>query len=85
MIQNDTPKAGRKLTPRQQRFVTEYLRDYNATRAAIRAGFSERNADKIGSKVCHKPHVAAEIQAGLAEQARLRQEAHEAADAVRGR
>jgi phage terminase small subunit len=72
------------MTPRQIRFVTEYLVDYNATRAAIRAGYSERNADKIGPKVSRKPAVAAAIQAGLAEAAKRRQEAREAADSVRG-
>ncbi len=31
-------------TPKQQRFVDEYLVDLNATQAAIRAGYSERTA-----------------------------------------
>ena len=34
-------KAKRKLTPRQSRFVDEYLKDLNATKASIRAGYSE--------------------------------------------
>ncbi len=37
-----------KLTPRQARFVDEYLIDLNATQAAIRAGYSENNSGKIG-------------------------------------
>ena len=41
------PREG--LTPKQQRFVEEYLLDLCATRAAIRAGYSPRNADKIAS------------------------------------
>ena len=32
-------KAKSKLTPRQSRFVDEYLVDLNATQAAIRAGY----------------------------------------------
>jgi len=33
------------MTPRQQRFVDEYLVDLNATQAAIRAGYStQRNS-----------------------------------------
>ena len=31
------------VTPKQQRFVEEYLVDLNATQAAKRAGYSEKN------------------------------------------
>lgn len=41
----------RELTPKQQMFVKEYLVDLNATQAAIRAGYSERTADRIGPKL----------------------------------
>lgn len=41
----------RKLTPKQQRFVSEYLIDLNATQAAIRAGYSERTARSIGQRL----------------------------------
>lgn len=47
-----------KLTAKQQRFVDEYLIDLNATQAAIRAGYSEKNADKIGSELLGKTRVA---------------------------
>jgi phage terminase small subunit len=53
------------LTPKQKRFVEEYLIDLNATQAAIRAGFSSRNADKIGSQLLGKTRVRAEIDAQL--------------------
>lgn len=43
------------LTPKQQLFVEEYLIDLNATQAAIRAGYSPNNADKIGSELLGKP------------------------------
>jgi len=33
-----------KLTPKQKRFVEEYLIDLNATRAAKAAGYSEKTA-----------------------------------------
>lgn len=46
-----------KLTPKQQRFVEEYLVDCNATQAAIRAGYSQKNADKIGSELLGKTRV----------------------------
>lgn len=39
------------LTPRQRRFVGEYLKDLNATQAAIRAGYSEKNARVIGPRL----------------------------------
>ncbi len=51
-----------ELTPKQQRFVEEYLIDLNATQAAIRAGYSEKNADKIGSQLLGKTRVAASIR-----------------------
>jgi phage terminase small subunit len=38
----------RKLTPKQRRFVEEYLVDLNATQAAIRAGYNPKRADEIG-------------------------------------
>ena len=39
------------LTPKQQRFVDEYLIDLNATQAAIRAGYSEKTARSIGQRL----------------------------------
>lgn len=50
------------LTPKQERFVAEYLIDLNATQAAIRAGYSKKNADKIGSELLGKTRVARAIQ-----------------------
>jgi phage terminase small subunit len=50
------------LTPRQQRFVQEYLIDLNATQAAIRAGYSRKSADKIGCQLLGKTRVYAEIE-----------------------
>jgi phage terminase small subunit len=39
------------LTPRQQRFVAEYLVDLNGTQAAIRAGYSRNGAEVTASKL----------------------------------
>ncbi len=50
-----------KLTPRQARFVDEYLIDLNATQAAIRAGYSAKNADKIGPELLGNTRVSAAI------------------------
>ena len=41
----------RRITPKQQRFVTEYLIDLNATQAAIRAGYSQKTAQQQGSRL----------------------------------
>lgn len=56
----------RKLTPRQRCFVQEYLVDLNATRAAIRAGYSEKTSSRIGPELLGKPCIAAEISAAMA-------------------
>lgn len=54
-----------KLTPKQQRFVDEYLIDLNALQAAIRAGYSEKTAGQIGFENLNKPEIQAEIDAAL--------------------
>ena len=46
-----------KLTPKQARFVEEYLVDLNATQAAIRAGYSEQTARSIGYENLTKPDI----------------------------
>ena len=46
-----------KLTPKQQRFVEEYLLDLNATQAAIRAGYSKKTARAIASENLAKPNI----------------------------
>ena len=51
----------RNLTPKQQRFVDEYLIDLNATQAAIRAGYSKNSARQIGQENLSKPVVAAAV------------------------
>ena len=42
---------------RQQLFVTEYLKDLNATQAAIRAGYSERTARSQGQRLLTKVDI----------------------------
>ena len=56
-----------KLTPKQKRFVAEYLVDLNATQAAIRAGYSEKRASEIGYQLLQKTTVQAAIQAAMAD------------------
>lgn len=45
------------LTAKQQRFVDEYLKDLNATQAAIRAGYSKKTAASIGQENLTKPEI----------------------------
>ncbi|HYX83237.1 MAG TPA: terminase small subunit [Gemmatimonadales bacterium] len=49
------------LTPKQQRFVAEYLVDLNATQAAIRAGYSPASAEVLGSRLLRNAQIAAAI------------------------
>jgi hypothetical protein len=56
------------LTPRQQRFVEEYLADLNATQAYKRAGFTAKNdnvAAASASALLRKSKVAAAVQAAF--------------------
>lgn len=57
----------RNLTPKQATFVDEYLKDLNSTQAAIRAGYSARNAGKIGPELLGKTRIAAAIAERMGE------------------
>lgn len=48
-------------------FVDEYLRTWNATRAAKAAGYSEKTARSMGSENLTKPDIKALIEKRLAE------------------
>lgn len=50
------------LTSKQRIFVMEYLRDFNATRAAMAAGYSKKTAYSIGWELLKKPEIKAAIQ-----------------------
>jgi phage terminase small subunit len=56
------------LNPKQRRFVAEYLIDLNATQAAIRAGYSKKNADVTGPRLLGNVGVAAAVAAGTSKQ-----------------
>ena len=49
------------MTPKQRAFVFEYIKDFNATQAAIRAGYSKKTARFIGCENLTKPNISAEI------------------------
>lgn len=52
------------LTPKQQRFVEEYLVDLNATQAAIRAGYSAKTAGQQAEQLLKKLEIAAAVKDG---------------------
>lgn len=49
-------------TERQAAFVREYVKDWNATQAAIRAGYSERTADEQGCRLLANTRVRSAIE-----------------------
>lgn len=54
------------LTDKQQVFVTEYLSNgFNATRAAIEAGYSEKTAYSMGARLLKKVEVKEAVQEAL--------------------
>jgi len=63
--------SNKALTDKQRRFVEEYVVDFNATQAAIRAGYSPDTAQQIGSENLSKPVIQdaiQEIQSKLSEE-----------------
>jgi phage terminase small subunit len=61
---------GRKdaLTTREQAFCDEYLKDLNATQAAIRAGYAQKGAHVQGSRLLKRTPVQVYLQAAYAAQ-----------------
>ncbi len=51
------------LTAKQERFCLEYVVDFNATQAAIRAGYSEHTATEIAYENLRKPHISSRLAA----------------------
>ena len=50
------------MNKRQERFVLEWLTDMNATKAAIRAGYSERTAYSIGQRLLKNVEIQTAIK-----------------------
>jgi len=59
----------RTLNIKNALFVAEYLLDLNATRAAIRAGYSAKTAGAIGHELLKKPEIADAIEEAMAARA----------------
>ena len=45
------------MTPKNLKFLSEYLKDFNATQAAIRAGYSPKTAYSIGQNLLKKLEI----------------------------
>lgn len=58
------------LSPKRARFVEEYLIDFNATQAAIRAGYSARDAHNQGARLSANVGIKAEIDKALADRSK---------------
>lgn len=52
------------MNDKQRRFVAEYLIDLNATQAAIRAGYSDKTAKQIGSRLLTNVDIGQAISEG---------------------
>ena len=55
------------LQARQELFCLEYIKDGNATQAAIRAGYSEKTAGSISTRLLQKVNIRARINELMAE------------------
>lgn len=56
------PDIKSKLTLRQRRFVDNYIKYGNASKAALEAGYSPKTAARTGSENLHKPLIAEAIE-----------------------
>ena len=57
----------KRMTAKQKRFCDEYLIDLNATQAAIRAGYSKKTANRIGTENLSKLVIKQYIDKRMAE------------------
>src|SRR5574341_935427 len=57
------------MNHKRKAFIAEYLKDFNATRAAIRAGYSDRSAAPIASRLLTFANIKEEIARILDERA----------------
>lgn len=53
------------LTPKQEIFVLEYIKDFNATKAATAAGYSKKTAQQMGAENLTKPVIQNAIKAAI--------------------
>ena len=57
---------GSRMNEKQKRFCDEYLKDLNASKAAIRAGYSKGTARQIGSENLSKLDIQKHLKSKIA-------------------
>ena len=60
-MRHPTATVRKQLTPRQERFVQEYVSCLNATQAAIQAGYSPHTARQMGYENLTKPYIRSAV------------------------
>lgn len=60
------------MTEKQQRFADYYIQSGNATEAALKAGYSEKNVGENAAKTLKNPKISAYISERLEEMAKQR-------------
>lgn len=55
----------KELSPKQRKFVAEYLKDGNGTQAAIRAGYSTKTANEQAARLLAKASVKGAVEGRL--------------------
>ena len=60
--------ATKKLTPKQNKFCLELLKDFNASQSALRAGYSKKNYGHIGWELLQKTTIQQRLQELTAKQ-----------------
>lgn len=53
------------LTPKQERFIQEYLIDLNGTQAAIRAGYSAKTANEQAARLLANASIREKVQSAM--------------------
>lgn len=64
----------KKIYPKQKRFCSEYVIDFNATQAAIRAGYSKKTAYSQGQRLLKKveiENIIAKLQKDIQERNKM--------------
>jgi len=61
------PKGSNGLNEKQAMFCLEYIKDFNATQAAIRVGYSEKTAGSRGASLMQISAIQERIAANVAE------------------
>ena len=63
MSDNPSNPSDQPSMPIKQRlFILEYLQDFNATQAALRAGYSKKTAAEYGYQLLQKPFIKAQVE-----------------------